>query len=346
MYICVFDIEHGRCIQRILCMSYDLRINILCSPIQMRRLDHLSVPWSEYSSTSSHSLELHIYFEGRHLKLLVAFPHRIQSKTPYFARSHPSSFLHFSHRFPQSKHPHRIVPRSGSDNTNIHALDPGNSPRNPTNRTRLIPPLDHGPLDPLLLLEGLGQRGSAGEVPGAGVGGPHLAPRPVRLDLQALERDLAHDGAVLGRLHAAAVDADVEAEGDEGAHLGRRAGEGVDEAAPRERGEPAREDALKVGGGGARVQEQGQADLHGDVELRFKVLELHVFGAEEEPVVVEPDFPERDGVACGFGGEGEGGEGGEVGVWSVAVFMYFLCRARVHADGCVDGPGYALMLVV
>lgn len=110
--------------------------------------------------------------------------------------------------------------------------------------------------------------------------GANLAPGPVRLDLNPIERNLAHDGQVLFRLETAAVDTDVETQCDEALHLVERAGEAMHEAGLGQLREPRCQEAFKVGGGRARVQEERQLELRGEVELRRKCVELLLLAGE------------------------------------------------------------------
>ena len=93
--------------------------------------------------------------------------------------------------------------------------------------------------------------------------GPDLAPRPIGLELEVRQWHRLHDSQVFGRLQGTAVDADVEAQGDEFLHFGEGAGEGVDEAAEGEGGEMWGEDAEEGFVGGAGVEEEGELELWG-----------------------------------------------------------------------------------
>ncbi len=148
---------------------------------------------------------------------------------------------------------------------------------------------------------------------------PDLAPRPVRLEHQALQPDGGHHLAVLGRLEAAPVDANVQAQiFGQLAHLGDGAREAVHHAAagqalkPRAKG--VLEQADKVGVGSPRVEKQWELGGQGgrEVELGCEGVELDFFGAVVQAVVVEAELAEGDEF-WGGGGAGFRDEGGQVG---------------------------------
>jgi hypothetical protein len=86
------------------------------------------------------------------------------------------------------------------------------------------------------------------------------------------------------------------------------------------------------------VQEQGQPDFDGDVELRGEVLELDFFGAEHQAVVVEAYLAEGHDGGGGVGGVGlsEGAEGREHVARTRGVLGEGLAAAGVDADCAVE----------
>lgn len=136
-------------------------------------------------------------------------------------------------------------------------------------------------------------------------------PRSIRLNLQPLQGNLPHDLDVLLRLHAAPIHPDVQAQVHHAPHLLHRPSETVHQPLARQLLEPRLQQPLEVLARGARVQEQRQLQLHGQVQLRFEVPQLLLLGRQEEPVVVEADLAEGDGVARGRGGGREVFERGE-----------------------------------
>lgn len=170
---------------------------------------------------------------------------------------------------------------------------------------------------------------------------PHLAPRPIRLDLQPLERHLAHHLHILLRLQAAPVDPDVHAQRHQPPHLLDRPREAVHQPPPRQPVQPRAQQPLKVVGRGARVQEEGQLQLHGQVQLRLEEAELRLLGAQEEAVVVEADLAERDRVARRGRVFGERAQRREEAFGAaVRVRFELVGRAGVDADGGVAETGW------
>lgn len=238
-----------------------------------------------------------------------------------------SNFLHLGCSLPSNdprclsftkpKHPNAILPRSLSNLLDTNTSNARHGHRNSRDHTRLIPALNHSTLHPLLLLNTLPpllrhplqKRRTR-------MTGPHLTPRPIRLQLQPTPGHPADDLDVLGGLEAAAIDADVKAHVDQLEHLVQRAGEAVHDAAAGQGAQALAQQAREVGVRGARVQEQRQADLDGDVELRREVLQLDLFRAQREAVVVQAYLAEGDdwrGTAHAAVGLGEGAQGGEHG---------------------------------
>lgn len=86
------------------------------------------------------------------------------------------------------------------------------------------------------------------------------------------------------------------------------------DAAPRQPVEPRPQEPREVRVRGARVQEEGQADFDGHVELRGEVLQLGFLRAERQAVVVQADLAEGDDWGAGLRVcLGEAAEGGEHG---------------------------------
>jgi len=171
----------------------------------------------------------------------------------------------------------RRLRRDPRDLVKRDALELGDAPRDLARRARLVAALDGLARRPPLLLDrrghvarfGLGVRGVVDQVAEEGVRSVRRAdraPGAVGLEEDAVERQRAHRVEVRRRLERAAVDADEEPGGNELERLVGLARERVGDAS--ERLAVRAQGGDEVGVAGSRVEEEGEAVLRGQLELR------------------------------------------------------------------------------
>lgn len=73
-------------------------------------------------------------------------------------------------------------------------------------------------------------------------------------------------------------------------------------------------------------------DFYSNRELRFEILQLLVFGCQEEAVIVETKFTKGNRVTGFFRRDSKFFERFEEGVRAVWVLVKVLRRARMHPD--------------
>lgn len=167
---------------------------------------------------------------------------------------------------PQPKHPDRIPPRRLNNYLNRHTFDTRNNPSNLANLTRLVPSLDHGPLDPLLLLNRFGLNPIPRPIPQPSrrsMTRPNLTPRPIRLQLKTFQRNSPHDIQILLRLQTTPIHPHIQAQRQQPLHLPPRSRKTMHQPTPRQSPLPQirRKYRLEILRRGARVQEKRQVEF-------------------------------------------------------------------------------------
>lgn len=117
-----------------------------------------------------------------------------------------------------------------------------------------------------------------------------LAPRRIGLQHDFVVRQRLHDLQIRFAFDGAAVDADVEAHGDEFLRLLQRSVEGVHDAAPSDLRLVGFDNFDQIVVRAAAVEEQRKLIFVGQLQLLLEVFLLHVRLAEVQAIVVQADL--------------------------------------------------------
>lgn len=125
----------------------------------------------------------------------------------------------------------------------------------------------------------------------------HLAPRRIGFQQDFVVRQSLHHLQVGVVLQRAAVDADVEAHGDEFLGLGEGSVERVHHAAPSDLAFVALNDGDQIVVRVAAMKEHRQFVFVGELQLLLEIFLLHVRLAEVQAIIVEADLTDRNHLA-------------------------------------------------